>query len=314
LIEEMLSWLPADTESVIAASGPFVMPERREGSNGTQVSETSEHEVQDTFRELPLALFGVKKGLLDKYLKDEQIIEAIEGSRDFRPPSGLGEARFQGCAIAFFAGDISARANSFLKDSSQAILRTEQIEGHEVAVFEEKLEEDTWTTYVAFPRSNIAIAATSEEYLREVLARINGKHRERALPGTLPEWKHVDVHAGVWSVRHYDKKLAATDPTSSFSRLTGTKPDLQAVGLTFSFTPDKSKTATVTFLSGDENSLQNIPKNLFSDREPGVRELNARYRQAEPGALEGSYDLEHIESAEYFVFVLEALLGHAIYL
>jgi hypothetical protein len=154
LIEEMLSWLPADTESVIAASGPFVMPERREGSNGTQVSETSEHEVQDTFRELPLALFGVKKGLLDKYLKDEQIIEAIEGSRDFRPPSGLGEARFQGCAIAFFAGDISARANSFLKDSSQAILRTEQLEGHEVAVFEEKLEEDTWTTYVAFPRPN----------------------------------------------------------------------------------------------------------------------------------------------------------------
>ena len=39
-----------------------------------------------------------------------------------------------------------------------------------------------------------------------------------------------------------------------------------------------------------------------------------RYREVEPGIVEGSYDLSHIESAELFAFVLEALLGHAVYL
>jgi hypothetical protein len=42
--------------------------------------------------------------------------------------------------------------------------------------------------------------------------------------------------------------------------------------------------------------------------------MHIGYREVEPGALEGSYDVEQIESADYFVFVLEALLGHAIYL
>lgn len=42
--------------------------------------------------------------------------------------------------------------------------------------------------------------------------------------------------------------------------------------------------------------------------------MHVRYRQAEAGVLEGSYDLQYIESAVYFVLVLENLLGHAIYL
>jgi len=42
--------------------------------------------------------------------------------------------------------------------------------------------------------------------------------------------------------------------------------------------------------------------------------MHAQYRETEPGAVEGFYDLAQIESASYFVFVLEALLGHAIYL
>jgi hypothetical protein len=92
------------------------------------------------------------------------------------------------------------------------------------------------------------------------------------------------------------------------------KPDPQAIGLTFNFDPDNSKTATITYLSADENSLQSIEKNLFSERERGVRELQVRHSEPAPGALEGSYDLEEIESAEYFVFILEALLGHAVFI
>jgi hypothetical protein len=56
-----------------------------------------------------------------------------------------------------------------------------------------------------FPKPNIAVAATDRGYLEDVLARIDGKRGERALPDTLPEWKHVDTHAQFWVVRHYRK-------------------------------------------------------------------------------------------------------------
>jgi len=44
-----------------------------------------------------------------------------------------------------------------------------------------------------------------------------------------------------------------------------------------------------------------------------VTQMHMRYREVEHGAFQGSYDLDQIESADYFVFILEALLGHAIY-
>ena len=308
-IEQMLSWLPTDTESVTAAVGPMLMPRMSRESDGTMTIEKSAHEVEDTFKQYSLLLLLP----LAESIKKEPIVAAVEGSRGFRAPTGLGMMRFEGSVIAVFAGDITNRADSFWKDSAKRILRTEQIDGCKVGVFQDKREEDLWTTYVAFPKPNIAVVATDRDYLREVLARINGKHGERALPDWLPEWKHVDTHSEFWAVRHYRNNAASTDPTVPFGRSQGEEQDDKAIGLTFSFDPGKANTATITYLSGNENGLAAIQKNMFSERERGVREMHARYRELESGALEGSYNLEQIESAEYFVFVLEGLLGHAIY-
>lgn len=59
--------------------------------------------------------------------------------------------------------------------------------------------------------------------------------------------------------------------------------------------------------------LQTMQKTYFAERGPALTEMHVRYSEVDPGALEGSYDLEQIESVQYFVFVLEALLGHAIH-
>jgi len=85
-------------------------------------------------------------------------------------------------------------------------------------------------------------------------------------------------------------------------------------GLTFSFDLANSKTATITYLSGDKNVFQNVQKNLFPlESEPEAREMHIRYREVERRIVEGSYDLDHIESAELFILFLEGLLGHAIF-
>jgi len=191
LIEQMLSWLPADPETVAGTTGPLLLPKMKQESNGNMSMVKSEHPVQDQFKQyqlLPLLA-------LSKSFADEPNFATLEGTRDFRPPAGLGIMKSQGCAIAVFAGDITARANAFLKDSASTVVRMDQVEGHAVAVFQGKSEGDLWTTYVAFPKSNIAVVATDKDYLREVLGRIDGKQGVRALPATLTEWKHVNTLA-----------------------------------------------------------------------------------------------------------------------
>ena len=47
----------------------------------------------------------------------------------------------------------------------------------------------------------------------------------------------------------------------------------------------------------------------FAERIPAITQIHAHYRQVEPGIFEGTYEVDHMESAEYFVFILEGLLG-----
>jgi hypothetical protein len=247
---------------------------------------------------------------MQKEFKDTHIAAAIEGSRRFRPPTGLGMATYQGAVIAVFSDDITVRVAQFMKDFGSRIVRTEQIEGQQVIIFSDKSEEDIVTTYLAFPKSTVAVVATDESYIREVLARIGGKRGERALPDTLPEWKHLDANAEFWALRHYSTASpgvgSALPPSCHGS-------SNNAIGLTFSYSPGKSKLATIDYLSADEESLGCIQKELFRQNEQGASEMHAQYSEAERGVLEGTYNLEQIESAQYFVFVLEALLGHPIF-
>jgi len=306
LIEQLLSWLPADTETLTAATGPLLMPKMSQDTSGAMSIETSPNEVRDLFKQY----FLLQLLSLQKEFKGAHISAAIEGSRRFRPPTGLGMATYQGALIATFTDDITARAAQFMEDSASTIVRTEQSEGQNVAVFSNKSEDDIVTTYVAFPKSAVLVVATDESYLREVLGRIGGKSGERTLPDTLPEWKHLDASADFWALRHYSK----TNPgIGSLSPPICRGSSENAIGFTFSYSPDKSKLATIDYLSANEDSLRCIQEELFNQNERGMGEMHAQYNEVQRGVLEGTYNLEQIESAQYFVFVLEALLGHPIF-
>ncbi|HEY0704147.1 MAG TPA: hypothetical protein VGD60_15360 [Candidatus Acidoferrales bacterium] len=316
---QALSWLPPDTETVIAENGPFPLPDLRDPDDASDPKQDSSRpseaeEVIAVFKPIPLSLFGFEKGILGRAFKDQKILLAIEGSRNFLPPAALGLGPFQGCSIAVFDGDVSAQASAFLINFSKAALRTEQIAGQTVTVFQEKWEEDTWTTFVAFPKPNVAVAATNEAYLREVLTRIKNPTRDRAMPAALPEWKYTDTRAAFWAMRHFSRNGKSTDPTSPFAEGSFSVPDQQAVGLTFAFDPATSPTATLVYLSANPDIRATVEQHLFGmQNEPGAREMNVRYRQLAPGIIEGAFDLNHIESAQTFLFDMLGLFGHSIF-
>jgi len=144
------------------------------GDDTSERQDLSSTDLERRTRFLALGLFGFKNGGLQKSLKGKTVTFAMEGSRNFRPPAVLGETRYEGCAIVVFDPTIALGRDSFMNNAGNSAARFEDIAGTRIAIFEEPQENDVWTTFVGFPRSNIVLVASNADYLRNVLARIGG--------------------------------------------------------------------------------------------------------------------------------------------
>jgi len=226
------------------------------------------------------------------------------------------EESFEGCAIALFADDINDDMDSFIKENRRSVLKVEQIGGHASAVFQEKLENDTWTTFVAFPSKRALVVATNKAYLEEVLARLHGKSGVRALPNVLPEWKYVNTELRFWGLRHFDRSQANLDPSSPFGgRKAANTMDEEEIGLIFAFDQRKGSLTSVTYLSGDTSLAAKPEASLLSmGRGTEARRLNIEYRELAPGVVEALYSLKTATQVQFFFFAFEGMLGHALFI
>lgn len=315
---QVLSWLPADTETFISARGPFLFPtsETERQANEDEDRTTVARDLRQVFQSLALGPLSLNNGGLEKRLVGTNVLFAAEGSRSFRSPGGLGELPYEGCSIVIFMDDVVDRRDAFMEDSTKNAVRLEEIESQKVAVFQQKMEEGTWTTFVAFPMKNVVAVGTTRGYLQEVLARMRFPKTNRAFPETLSEWKYVDTRAEFWGIRHFDRNQSQLDPTSPFG---GPKPanlpDERAIGLAFQCDPAKELKAKLVYLSDDRDKVGQIERNRFP---PGAEvestaALHIAYRNLSPGVVESSYDLSHSRPLSWFLFVFMAQLGHAVY-
>jgi hypothetical protein len=156
-IDAVLSWLPTDTETITVANGPFWMSNFQLGEEQQRV--VSKQNLEKYFQSLTLGSFNFKESLVEKHFEGQKISLAVEGSRRFRFPQGLGGLPYEGCSIAVFGDDQSDREAKFMTDASKIALRVEEIEGQKVAVFQEKMEEDLWTFFVVLPKKNVVSVA-----------------------------------------------------------------------------------------------------------------------------------------------------------
>ena len=308
----VLSWLPADTEVVIGASGPFAFPDLAAIPAPSSGELSSAELALRTQFNLPLALFQLNNGGLRESLKDKRVALAIEGARHFRRPPVGGAMRYEGCAIVVMESSTQVDGDVFMKSTASSAKRFEKIAGLSVAAFEELKENGVWTTFVAFPRKDVVAIATDLAYLRTVLTRLNGTPGPRALPDSLPEWKYVNTRAPVWGIRHYDKSQARLDPTSPFQDPRAANFDLRAVGVTFYFEPFERKQALITYLSATEDYRSVLLDQLsMADADAAPRgEFQIHFRQPGPGAMQGSVSLSPAEALYRLLFGLAAMVGH----
>ena len=314
--EHVLAWLPTDTETLLVANVPFWMSNFQIGQEVYTNHEVTSEELEKHFEGMTLQLFSSRNGLLEKHLRGKKALFVLEASRHFRTPAGLGELPFEGCAVAIFKDDLDDQRDAFMKEAAQKAIRIEEIEGQRVAVFEEPSEQDVWKSYIVFPQKGVVLAATNEQFLREMLSRMRSPQEERALPSSLPEWKYVNTHAQFWGVRHFDKQQAKEDPTSPFGgRKSANLPDDGAIGLTYQCSPSKERKAVLTYLSNSGAEIGKIEQGRFpSSSEPeDTAGLHIQRRELQPGVIQTTYDLSRSRPLNWFFFVFMGSVGHAIY-
>jgi hypothetical protein len=295
--EKLLGWLPEDTETVIVTPHPFVIPDP---------DRKKEPEPADYRRLIltPPALVpcSVHESFLIGELRGLKAICMVEGSRRFRQPKDIGMILYEGCHILQFDLKDDAKLQTAVGMCREKAAKAITVVDVPVSVFTEERESDTWTFYICRPRPGMLVCATDRSYLTEVLRRMAGKDGKRALPADLPEWKHVDVTAGVWRIRHYRKDQAGKDPSSPLSG-----EDRAAVGTTFWVSTD-GRTAEVRYLSDAKNAVELATDGWTAESEG----LSPRIKAGPPGVVEITVALNKDETVARFLFNLLYHLGHAI--
>jgi hypothetical protein len=303
-VNRILEWLPANTETLIVARGPY------------QVEAVDPDQVKDAplaklLKMWPMSLLTIREGVFQKLLVGQSVSLAVEGSRRFRGPKELGMMPYEGCQIISFRQNLGPAGDRFM-DALRKTSKAQQIEGIEVIAFDEKMEKDIWHILFARPSPEVLLCATDVSYLAEVFRRMRQREEPRALPPDLREWRQVDTHARFWAIRHFKRPVGMLrDLTSPFHPIGAggpNQPDEDAIGLTFSF--DSGDTAHIKYLSRNKHALQLTRKgwgNLSSVGLPAPK-----IHEAAPGVVEVTIDVKAEGASRGFLFILLAALGHGI--
>src|SRR5580704_5414569 len=92
-LNQVLNWLPVDTETVLGANGPFAWDPKALSNDSLSQGRLSAKELEMQSRMFPLGLLNFKNGGFGEFVKGKTVSLAIEGSRRFRPPRALGLMR-----------------------------------------------------------------------------------------------------------------------------------------------------------------------------------------------------------------------------
>jgi len=174
--KDLIWWLPADTESVVAARGPFSIPNVPNETNEKNDQEwftkkASPADIRVELEELPLELL-YEMGLSET-LRGHTVAYAMQGSRHFRYPShGSEVTEYEGCSIVVFDRDLDGLENTISQKSDSKGASKGVISGSQVLIWHKKSKDAEWAYFVAFPKPNVLLIANNRKYLLEVLERM----------------------------------------------------------------------------------------------------------------------------------------------
>jgi hypothetical protein len=255
-VEQVLWWLPEETETVVVSKGNVPIMELHTATPPTsKPSEptlvvapgyewynypTYEYEYQDLVAMNCIEPLVSPTGLYPDNLQGKMLksfygpktaslfVKAVWWDKD--------KTR-ENCDIVVFRDDMAARivnALAAFRNVPRDFEGMRVLEVNSTTDASREANERYWgrpfgddRRYVAAPRPNVYVAATSSALMKVILERMKRRGANRALPADLPEWQQFDLAVPAWGVRHYRPAIAGKDITSML------KHDPNAKGLVF---------------------------------------------------------------------------------
>jgi hypothetical protein len=298
----VLGWLPTDTQTLVVARQPFVIPKHDPDA-------VVEPAPVDFLRRLVL-------GRLDEFPMLYQAIAgrtvkfALSSVSDFREFSGLGLVPYDGCAVIVFSEPLGGSLHSAIfgqpkEDWSGATIFSFSTE-REGSLRSSPEQTNLFVTQLG---SNVLIAATDRNSLHSLLERQAGSQTGRALPNVLPEWKEVGATAAVWAMRHYkrtyDRKTKL--PVLSLGPLEELD-DSEAVGVVYNAQPF-GPAQKVYYLSHNQRATE-LSRRHWEWKEEGLTTPKV-HRKAD-GVAEVTVPTPSADATASFALLLLASLGYTI--
>jgi len=227
LVDSILAWLPSDTETLLVAQQPFVIPESKP---------TDVQSALLMAQAYVLGLLTASEGeQLKKALSGRTLRVAALGARNFAEQSPdskgiipLGLIAYQGCAVYAFAKPLPKPIISRNADESVLGERVWTSTGTQ----NDRKNSDTY--FVSLPKPDMILVCNNRSFLTEMITRMAGPAGLRALPSSLQEWKYVDRSAPLWAIRHFRGDRANVDPSQPAHLLSHDKnPDATGVIVQF---------------------------------------------------------------------------------
>ncbi len=295
----VLGWLPVDTQTLIVATQPFVIPEDKDPK--TSPTEVLHGFVLGRVHEFPV---------LYRALAGQTVKFALAGVRDFQSFSGLGLGPYDGCAVIMFAEPLADRLQT-----ATSGLAKEDWSGSTVfflsTVREGSLraEPEQTNLFITQLAPNILVTATDTTSLRSLLERRAHPQTDRALDKGLPEWKEVEVTSKVWAMRHY-KYTHQSQPEQSVPSLGPLEEldDSKAVGLVYNAQPNGP--AQKLYYLSSHQQISEIARHHWEWKEEGL--ITPRVSRKSKGVAQVIIPTVSGDATSSFILLLLSSLGYEI--
>jgi hypothetical protein len=246
-VDDVLSWLPADTESLWVNQAPFTI----------RSAESVQFLYQRPTQGYSLDRLAVLNAGAFYRALDTRMVQLVVAAARNIPSLGQsiaipGPLTTQDVTYFYFFADpvdLPAPDESIEgRPVWHAMARIDSGERGQRGVELAQRDDENW---IALARPDLLILANRHELLAEILQHIVAGSKRIALAADLPEWTHVDKSASFWGVRHYAAQSKPKQGERGFEAAELPRPDGSAQGVTVEFDSVKQQ-LQVRYLSGGE--------------------------------------------------------------
>jgi len=241
--EKLLDWLPEDTELLIVGT-PSTAPIPTAPKPSVFFAPVTTENNAASWPKLSDRVLET-----NKLFSNAKIAVALHAARRFEMPKGIGVGSSDSVDILVLQKESQPVVKLVLDQIRTQQVGTQTVEGTDILVFGQSPftfgrslgSNGEIAQFVCSPKEGMLIAANRIDILRDILIRIGEScPPPRALPTSLPEWKHVDTSASTWGIKHNSSVSSAVVLSSLFApeepakATTEVKPRAREIGMSFS--------------------------------------------------------------------------------